>query len=387
MDMGSWILLSATGVYVVTVLAFALGCRRVPPGKPVETVPFVSVVIAARNEEAYIERCLEGLLQQTYPSDRFEVLVVDDSSEDHTRDVVDRIAARNTRVRCLTVGAREPILAAKKRPLSVGIREARGEIILTTDADCRVQPEWIIRMVACFMPDVGAVIGFSQVKEPGQVSTLLERYQAFDFLVLMSASAGAANLGHPLAATGQNLAYRKSFFESVGGFHKIRNRPSGDDILLLQQMRKAGDLRIVFANHPGTFVSTWRTESLGGYIQQRRRWASNALFQVKLNPPFFAYIVDVFLVNLMIPIGVVFGTPGGGRLVPVTCWFAKACADLVLAARGARRFGRLDLLGAFPLWELLQPLYIATMGVLGSLSGFYWKGRQYRRVGKMIPSS
>jgi cellulose synthase/poly-beta-1,6-N-acetylglucosamine synthase-like glycosyltransferase len=378
MDLLAWLLISVTIVYVSVALAFTWGLSRTRPTTPGTVHPFVSVVIAARNEETNIARCLDGLLRQTYPPECFEVLVVDDGSEDATRDIVGRIAERNARVRCLEVGDLAPEMAAKKRPLSVGIREARGEIILTTDADCRVLPTWISQMVACFGPDVGAVIGFSQVKEYGQVSTLLERYQGFDFLALMSAASGAANLSYPLAATGQNLAYRKSLFESVGGFREIRNWPSGDDILLLQLMRRAGGKQIVFANHPATFVSTWRTESLRGYLQQRRRWASNARFQARLNRPFFAYIVDVFLVNTLVPLGVIFGSPAGVRMVALACWAVKACSDFVLAWRGACKFRRQDLLRVFPLWELFQSPYILAMGILGTLSGFTWKGRRYR---------
>ncbi len=373
----TWVLLASTVLYTVAALAFFIGLFRCRKGAS-RARPFVSVVVAARNEERQIGGCLNALLRQTYPADRYEILVVDDDSTDRTPEIAGRIAAEHAHARCLPVGDAFPHLTAKKRPLSLGIREARGEIVLTTDADCRVPATWIAGMVACFEPDVGAVIGFSQIKASGSPLTCFERLQGFDFLALMSASAGAAHLGFPLAASGQNLAYRKALFEGVGGFGAIAHRPSGDDVLLIQLMRRRGNGRIVFAGHPETFVSTWRTESVGEFWQQRRRWASNAFYQLRLNRPFFVYITAVFLVNLLVPIGLITGFFGGGRSFPLLCWTAKALADLAVTWKGAWTFGRSDLLPVLPIWEILQAPYTVLVGLAGGLTGFTWKGRQYR---------
>ena len=377
MDLFHWALLSSTVLYIGVALAFAAGLSR-RSRNGATSHPFVSVVVAARNEETFIGDCLKGLVSQTYPADRFEVLVIDDNSEDRTPEIVAGIASRYAHIRCLPVGNRFPRMVAKKRPMAVGIQEARGEIILTTDADCRVPPTWISGTVACFEPDVGAVVGFSQIKAYGSPLTFFERLQGFDFLALMSAAAGSAGIGLPLAASGQNLAYRKALFETVGGFETIGRRPSGDDVLLLQLMRRQGNGRIVFNTHPETFVSTWRTESAGAFWQQRRRWASNAFYQLRLNRPFFVYITAVFLVNLLAPLGLIVGTGSGGRLFPLACWLAKAFADLAVTSKGARIFGRPDLLWALPAWEILQAPYTVLVGLAGSLGGFTWKGRRHR---------
>ncbi|MCZ6634378.1 MAG: glycosyltransferase [bacterium] len=372
-------LLVATGLYIAIAVAFTLGLFRSPvrTARQENPPPFVSVVIAARNEADQIGPCLEGLIRQTYPSDRFEVLVVNDGSQDQTAQIVSDYTGPESNIYGLDVGSAFPDLAAKKRPMSVGIEAARGDIILTTDADCRPLPTWISGMVACFQPDVGAVIGFSQLKLPGSPLTFFERLQALDFLALMSAAAGAANLGVPLAASGQNLAYRKTLFERVGGFREIGHRPSGDDVLLLQLMRKAKSGRIVFATHPETFISTWRSESPTGFWQQRKRWASNAPVQFRLNPPFFAYIASIFLINLLAPVGLLTGWTWFGGNLALCCWIGKALADTLVICRAARRFGRTDLLFLLPVWECLQVPYTILIGLAGSLGRFTWKGRQH----------
>ena len=371
------LLLASTAIYLGAAVAFLIGLRRKNRPARSRSRPFVSVVIAARNEADYIADCLAGLVNQTYPADRYEVLVVDDGSTDPTPLISAGYSARHSRVRNIEATDAFQHMAAKKRPLSEGIGAARGSIILTTDADCAVPPTWISGMVTQFEAGADVVIGFSQVKCAGDPQTLAERIQAFDFLALMSASAGAANLGVPLAASGQNLAYRKALFERVAGFEEIAHRPSGDDVLLLQLFRRAG-ARVVFADNPHTFVNTRRAETMAGFWAQRRRWASNARCMLALNPVFFVYLANVFLLNLLFPVALISGISGPGVGLPLACFAAKTMADLLVVWRGARRFGRTDLLPVLPVWEILQIPYTVLVGLFGSFGSFVWKGRVHR---------
>ena len=314
--------------------------------------------------------------QQTYPSEFFEILVVDDDSTDNTAQIVS--AAPIDNLRLLSVGDSFPEMAAKKRPMSVGIQQARGEWILTTDADCTVPPHWIAQMAAYMTTDTGVVIGFSQLKTATEKLTAFERLQAFDFLTLLSAAAGATGLGFPLAASGQNLAYRKELFDRVNGFSRIAHRPSGDDVLLLQLLRRAWAGRFAFATCPKTFVSTWRSETPASFAQQRRRWASNAAYQLKLNPIFFLYIAIIFLTNALIPLSFGMAIFNNNYLLPIACFVTKTFADLLVTWRGAHIFGRTDLLHQLPLWELFQVPYTVLIGLTGTLRGFTWKGRHHQ---------
>ena len=370
-------LLISTAIYSGAALAFLMGLRRKSRPAHTHSRPLVSVVVAARNEADYIADCLTGLTKQTYPADRYEVLVVDDGSTDQTPLISARFAAGHSQVRSIEVTDAFQHMAAKKRPLSEGIRAARGGIILTTDADCAVPATWIAGMVSQLETGADVVIGFSQVKTARDRLTPVERLQAFDFLALMSASAGAANLAMPLAATGQNLGYRKALFDRVNGFEKIARRPSGDDVLLLQLFRRAG-AKVVFADHPDTFVSTRRAESMAGFWTQRRRWASNARNMVTLNPVFFVYLANVFLLNLLIPAGLILGAGQGAWGLPLACLAVKALADLGVVWKGARLFGRTDLLPVLPAWELLQIPYAVLVGLFGTFGSFVWKDRTHR---------
>ncbi len=371
MDIVHHLLLLLTVLYALAALCFFFGLFRLNNQPRTAETPFISIVIAARNEADYIGLCLDALKQQTYPSDRFEILVVDDDSTDHTPQIV--ASTRMDNLRLLSVGNSFPEMAAKKRPMSVGIHRARGEWILTTDADCTVPPTWIASMASYMAADTGVVIGFSQLAS----RSFFDRLQAYDFLTLMAAAAGAVGMGMPLAASGQNFAYRKCLFEKVGGFRDIAHRPSGDDVLLLQLLRQAWDGRIVFADDPGTYATTHRPETPLSLWQQRKRWASNAAYQLRLNPLFFSYIAVVFLTNAFIPTAFLISITDGAYTLPLICWGAKILADLLVVGKGVHIFKRADLLIMFPFWEIVQIPYTILIGLAGTLRGFTWKGRAH----------
>ncbi|MDA0710676.1 MAG: glycosyltransferase [bacterium] len=375
MNILNLILAVSTLLYIAVALSFWRGLFK--PFTPVQdgVKPFLSVVIAARDEEDYIADCLQSLVAQTYPSDRFEVLVVDDDSSDATAQIVETFAHTYPHIRLLSVGTEFDAMAAKKRPMSVGIKNANSEWILTTDADCRVPPTWLEHLSVYMHSNTDAIIGFSQIKSGVNQLTLFERLQACDFLSLMSAAAGSTNLGYPLAATGQNFIYRKSLFNQVGGFSTISNRPSGDDVLLLQLFKRFSKRQFLFASDPKTFVTTHRSESLAGFWRQRKRWASNADYQIRLNPAFFLYILVVFAHRALIPISLLFFPHFYG--VPIGCWLAGASVDWLVINQGARTFHRTDLLPVWPIWEFMQPFYILLIGIAGTFGGFTWKDRHH----------
>jgi len=356
-------------LYALSVLWFARGIR---PQRPQGSgTPLVSVVVAARDEETRIDACLDGLLAQTYPA--CEVIVVDDgSAADRTAEKVRARIPGKLPLRLLQGQG-----SGKKAALALGIEAARGELILTTDADCRVPPTWVEGMAAYFAEGVGMVVGFSQISAPGQAQSRRAGWEGVDFLNLMASALGSIGQGHPLAASGQNLAFRKEAFARAGGYGRIQHRASGDDVLLLQLLRR--HWRIAFSTAPGTFVVHPPSSSWRGLWQQRLRWASNAPCQARLNPGFFLYLAAIFSLNLLLALSPLLVL--GGGLHPGwagTAWGVKSLAELTLFQRASRFFGRQDLARYFPLWTLSQPFYLVLVGILGSLGFFTWKGQGHR---------
>jgi cellulose synthase/poly-beta-1,6-N-acetylglucosamine synthase-like glycosyltransferase len=385
--------LVVTTIYISGLYLFFIGLFF-PRDSHSQKQPFVSVIIAARNEEKNIKKCLEAISQQTYPIELYEVIVVSDNSIDQTDAIITGFSRQFSNIRLLRVDGIPNGITPKKNAIRQGIFASSGEIILTTDADCIVKPTWIEKMVMNFTDEVGMVVGFSQFGEKGQPQSLLENLQAMDFLSLMSTAAGSCNLGWPLAASGQNLAYRRCVFDEVGGFAKIGHRVSGDDVLLLQLVNRRTAWKIVFAADAGTFNITRPEKTLQRLINQRTRWASNGPYQVLLNFPFFLYILNAFFMNLLVLAGGILTVAG---IIPakfiLAIFLIKVLSEFLITIKGAQSFQRADLLKFFPIWMVLQIPYVVLVGILGSWGNFSWKDRshgifrQYLKWGEMEKKS
>lgn len=338
----------------------------------------VTVIIAARNEEKNIGAILGDLVQQRYSSDLYEVIVANDHSTDGTAKVVGAVSRQHANVRLLNIGNIPPHFSPKKWAIQTAIEKATGDIILATDADCRVGATWIETMLSFFEPDVGVVIGFSQFGAKGEKQNCVESFQAFDFVTLMGVAVGSTNLGLPMAASGQNLGYRKSIFQAIGGYERVAHRVSGDDVLLLQLFRKFTSTKIVFAAHPAAYAVSQPEPTVKDFINQRKRWASNGSIQLSLNFGFFLYLTQVLLFNAAllfgIPAAIITGQHLGTLLI---CLAARVLLEFTIALKSALYFQRTDLLKYFPLWFLVQIPYIVGVGLAGTFGKFRWKEREH----------
>ena len=373
-----------TAVYAGGLLWFRRGltsCRKGGHDRQKPSLPKrgISVVIAARDEEENIVACLRGLAGQTLPPEKFEVILVDDGSSDNTAKLA-REFARGTdlRLTILGTGGLPGGSGSKKRALSLGVEKAEGEILLTTDADCSVPPAWAATMAHCFDEDsVGMVIGYSGIRSETGVG-MLGGWEAVDFLNLMAAAAAGAGRGRALAASGQSLGFRRAAYREVGGYARIMHRGSGDDVLLMQLIRRTRRWRILFSGDAEGHVVHPPSSSLTGLLAKRSRWASNAPLQALLDPPFFTYLACTFGMSAMLlatPVLVWWG--GVNWFSAAAAWLVKSAAEGLLFARSRQVFRRRDLHWQFLAWTLSQPLYIVAVGLFGALGRFDWKGRSY----------
>lgn len=337
--------------------------RRVEIGDAAQ--PFVSVVVAARNEARRLPDLLADLSAQTYSN--FEVLVIDDRSTDRTAETVRAAAQRLPRRFTLLQQTAVPAgLSPKKMALQKGIEASRGEVILLTDADCRVRPTWVGRMAAHYAPDVAMVLGYSEL-QINEASSLFERVQAFEFLTLVAVMAGSTKAGRPFGASGQNISFRRSAFDAVGGYQPIMHRIAGDDMLMLQLIKS--DLRvgkIVYADDVGAYNRTYPERTWHAFRHQRARWASSGTHHFRGDLAFAVYAVNSLILNMTVLFGVFWVW---ARWIGVATWLCavgfKLAADILFYSLAAVRFRRAELLRYLPLWFLSQPLYLLAMAFWG----------------------
>jgi cellulose synthase/poly-beta-1,6-N-acetylglucosamine synthase-like glycosyltransferase len=227
------------------------------PATPNSAPPYmtkISVIIPVRNEVNNIENLLHDLQNQTLPKHQFEVLVVDDSSTDGTAELALSLATLLTcNIRLIKLSDSQTT-SPKKRAIETAMLEATGELIITTDGDCRVKPKWLEAFVECYRNTNAQLIS-------GPVTfttetTLADHLQTVEFASLIGSGASAISAGFPSLCNGANLAYEKKVFYEVNGFEGVKHIASGDDEFLMHKIAALYPTGIQFLKNQDAIVST-----------------------------------------------------------------------------------------------------------------------------------
>lgn len=388
------IALALAAVYYAALFGyFAVGFRRVrrAAASPYDTLPeaarpFVSVVVAARDEASTIEACLRSILANDYPADRFEVIVVDDFSEDETAALVRRLQ-RQTRsilagmdeeaddgasVRLVQMADfAEATTGHKHHALTRGIDHARGDLILTTDADCTVGPRWIDAMAASFTSDTGFVAGPVRYR-PGP--SLFGRWQALEFLALVATGAGGIGRGRPNMCNSANVAYRRAVYQQFATHRRDRPVNPGHDEVLAQHLAAETPWAVRFCADPAALVKTDPLLNVRAFWAQRRRWAGTGPRYPRRG--LVAVILGVYLFYVLLLAGLVavWLTPALWPIVAFAMGL-KIISETTLLYPACVQFGQRRLFRYFLPAQLAQIPYVVFVGVAAALGAPRWKGR------------
>lgn len=240
--------------------------------QPVQSLLPVSVIICARNEAARLDKNLPIILEQDYPD--FEVVVVNDNSADDTELLLMRMTAKYPQLVVRTIKQESNIMQGKKYPLTVGIRAAKNEVVLLTDADCTpAGPQWIKSMASLFWGETAIVLGYAPYKKYGTFINKFIRYETYiNGLCYLS----FALSGIPYMGVGRNLAYRKTIFFSNNVFPKHPHLISGDDDLLINKAAKSSNTRVQV--NKDALVYSEPKKSWDEYWEQKRRHVSTGKY-------------------------------------------------------------------------------------------------------------
>jgi len=238
-----------------------------PPVSRNKKVP-VSVVICAKNEEENLKKNLPLILEQDYPD--FEVVVVNDCSSDGTEDLLDSMQSKYPALRYTTIKEDSKFKHGKKLALTIGIKSAKHDIVLLTDADCYPSgPGWIRNMQSHFTRDVSVVLGYGGYEKRKGLLNLLIRFETV-YIGIQYLS--LALLGLPYMGTGRNLAYRRSLFFENKGFANHMNIMSGDDDLFINEVARKANTRIEL--RPGSLTWSHPVETWKSWFRQKKRHLS-----------------------------------------------------------------------------------------------------------------
>ena len=380
-------LTSLTASYALVVFAAFIGLYRLRRKGPSPSAagprPFITVIVAARNESENVDACLGSLLAQDYPTDRYEVIFVDDHSMDDTRARAEAYLSRATNLRVLSLADfGDESFTGKQQALDVGIRQSHGELIASTDADCVVPTTWLSAIAEAFEPDTGVVVGFSMMDGPHDGERLFIKVQSLELLGLFAGFAGALGWNVATACTGNNLAYRRAAYEELGGFTKMGFTVAEDNMFLQWVNRHTTwQIRVLF--DPRATVRTEPMRTFRSFLRQRLRWASNSL-ENRFAAVWFGVVA--YGVNWLVPTALLLGAFGwvsfrwAGALLGL-----KLLPETLLVWRGLGLFRRRDLMKYVPLAAAFQTFYVLIVGIAGLSGRVVWKNRPHRTQRKGPP--
>ena len=354
--------------------------KYLPGRNNLDNIPFISVVVAARNEEENISHCIQSLLRQDYPADKFEILIVDDFSTDKTAELIKKFETSVTNIKYLSSTAIEQghIISYKREAIQTGINASKGKYILLTDADCIVPTTWISTYSEQFMKEDYVFIG-GPVIISDEKPKLLTSFQGLDMIGMMVITGAGYQSGNQLLANGANMGFSKQVFNDLGGYAQFPKKASGDDMFLLHHFHQYHPKRIQFLKTLSAIVVTQPEHSIKSLLRQRTRWASknNAYKEMNIN---FSLSV-LFIVSLTIVILGVLSILQASIFFPMfyVLYTFKIFSDYLLQREAIRFFNKRKLEKYFFLSQNIHTMYITWVGIMASLFPVYqWKGRKVR---------
>jgi len=351
------------------LFSFLLGWKQLKNFKMNTSVPDVrvSVIISVRNEAENIIGLLTDLARQTYQTDLFEIILVNDHSEDQT---ISNAMVFKDQMNIIFVDLKEGE-EGKKTALQKGVSLSKGELIFTTDADCRLGKDWIKSFVQYYIryhPNmiIGPVLFHGE-------KNIFEEMQSLEFTGLIASGAGACGIHMPVLCNGANLVYKSSLIKNLNNPFKI-NISSGDDIFWMLKIKKNNPGKILFLKSVDAIVYTKAQSDFNKFISQRKRWTSKSKYYTDTEIRVVAWIVFLFNLSLVLLFICSFLKPEYLKTFLVL-FFAKCLTDFSLLYSFTHFFKKMGVLKWIVPVQFLYIFYSSMMAIFGNIGTFRWKGR------------
>lgn len=322
---------------------------------------FVSVIIPFRNESENIPDSLESIKKQNYPKDKFEVIYVNDKSDDDSLVKIEN-ALKEENIQVVSVPENYLSDESKIRAIKFGIENSRGKIIITTDCDCVHHANWLTSMLNCFGKKIGLVTGpviFIDENPP------LKQMQKLEFAGLVLTGAGLIGINKPVICNSANLAFRKNLYDMLGGFKMEKGLSSSADEFLMIDIHNKTDYKIRFCWDNDAVTYTKAVNSLKGFFHQRQRWANKdwKLFGCKT----FLQLILVYLFYVGLTLQLILGIFGSELFLYslLISLILKSVAEFQIIKHGIGFLFDRNILWILPLAEVLHIPYILISGISG----------------------
>ncbi len=352
-------------LYLVQTILFSVGAGKKFKKVNVSELPTASVIVAARNEERNILKCMESLNNLEYPEGKLQIIIVNDNSDDKTEEIIKEYIKEKPRFVTLNTKRGIGNLKGKANAIANGMELATGEIILSTDADCTVSPKWAKTMASYYTDDVGVVCGYTNQFE----QRMFDAMQSIDFIYLLTVAGGAMNLGKPLSCIGNNMSYRKSVYREVGGYESLGFSVT-EDFNLLKAIYKLKKYKIIYPCDEYALVTSETCHDIKTLYWQKKRWCVGGLASDLAG---FSVAASAFLAHVgMLLFPFFYSIPA------LVIFFGKLFIDFFYLKNTYRKLALKLQVKHFLLFEIYFIIYvIALPSSLFFSRKVKWKGREY----------
>lgn len=359
-------------IYATLIFLFYHGWQKIQTTKippDFRASLFLSVVVAARNEQNKLPLLLNDLLLQNYPAHLFEIIIINDHSTDATLSVLKNEQKKHTNLYFYSLPQN---ISGKKQAIKYAVNQTKGSFIITTDADCRISPDFI-KTYAAFIAQKKPQMILAPVLMTG--NNPFQQIQQVEFMSLIASTAGAAGIKHPIMSNAANMAFNKNSWKKFRSSHD-ENIPSGDDLFFLLDLKKNGFRDdIHFLKNINTVVKTEASPTLSDFLRQRIRWTSKSRHYFDYEIIFTAITVLTMNFSILSSLFLLLFQANYWWLF-ILLFFMKAIPDFLLLKNVNKFFCLKNLWLKFLVLQIIYPFYIVIIGILGNILPFVWKDRK-----------
>ncbi len=347
-----------------------------------------SIIIPFRNEATHLPALLKTLAEISYPTSLFEILLVNDESTDTSTTIVSQFIKDQKSIDITLLENNRISASPKKDAIQTAIHKAKGDWIITTDADCKTPVEWLETIDAFIQKkDVKMVVMPVAIAKNKSIS-FLKAYEQLDFLSLMGATTGSFGLGVPFLCNGANLAFEKTAFLHLNGYTSNNHLASGDDHFLLEDISRLSAGNVGYLRSQKVVVTTRAQSSWNDFISQRIRWASKApaytfWFSKFMGVLVFGINVLWSLLFITLLISYLLSFIDGGDVyafakayIPLFI-IVKLIVDAILIYKQSRFYKRSKYMFWYPIIMICYPFLSSYIAIASLVRGFEWKERTY----------
>ncbi len=375
-------------IYTPLIIFYKISWHKIPVYRESDSADqslslFISIIIAARNEEQNIGACIQSILRQTFPSNNFEIIIVNDHSTDNTANVVLSYKDENIHLINLEDFTQNNSLNSyKKKSIETAMQFAKGELVVTTDADCIVPEKWLETLASFYKAKLPVFVALpvafkNSLKHDSFLKKFFKNFQSLDFMMLQGITGASVYKKFHAMCNGANLAYQRKVFYEVNGFNGIDSIASGDDMLLMHKIQKRYPEKIMFLKSENVIVETAPAETFKDFINQRIRWASKA--DQYTDKKITAVLLVVYFLNAWI---FILGISSFFSM-KVFYYFLislaiKTVVEFLFLYPVSKFFGKQKLLWWFLPAQPFHILYTIVAGFLGKFGSYQWKERRVK---------